>query len=74
MSYLPLHKVLHYVIDCVDRSVQTVKGYRPPYDVEERIKRAVSNLYGSSPDWKDMKLDNRRTKFNVSTTCTSYKC
>ncbi|KAL8619085.1 hypothetical protein ACOMHN_019357 [Nucella lapillus] len=45
--------------------LQTVRGYRPPGDVEGRMQRVVAQVCGNVADWTSIRLDNNRTKFKV---------
>eukprot|EP00745_Piridium_sociabile_P043236 TRINITY_DN88110_c0_g1_i1.p1 TRINITY_DN88110_c0_g1~~TRINITY_DN88110_c0_g1_i1.p1 ORF type:complete len:149 (+),score=38.79 TRINITY_DN88110_c0_g1_i1:72-518(+) len=48
--------------------LQTVRGYKPPTDVESRVESVVSHVCGEVKDVSSVKLDNR-IKFKV--TCRS---
>ncbi|GAB1597986.1 39S ribosomal protein L50, mitochondrial-like [Argonauta hians] len=50
-------------------SVRTVKGYKPPSNLEHRMKNIASDIYGNVSDWKKIGLDDRLLKFKFLTKC-----
>ncbi|KAL5016557.1 hypothetical protein ScPMuIL_006146 [Solemya velum] len=48
-------------------SVQTVKGYSPPDNVESKIQEITEQVCGQVPDWKKLALDDRYLKFKLLT-------
>ena len=49
----------------VYRILTTKKGYRPPGDVEERVREIVSSVCEVGNDWKEIPLQDGRTKHKV---------
>ncbi|XP_076472942.1 uncharacterized protein LOC143302242 [Babylonia areolata] len=47
------------------QGIQTVRGYKPPADVEIRVQKVVSEVCGNVGDLNNVKLDNNRIKFKV---------
>lgn len=50
-------------------SVRTRKAYKPPDDVEARIKNIASEIFKESAKWKEIKLNDRIQKYKFLTQC-----
>ncbi|KAL4223049.1 hypothetical protein ACF0H5_016526 [Mactra antiquata] len=48
-------------------SIEEVKSYKPPRNVEEFVRVAVIDHFGDREDWLNIKLDNRIRKFDFLT-------
>ncbi|XP_063448996.1 uncharacterized protein LOC134728343 [Mytilus trossulus] len=49
--------------------IQTVRGYKPNKDVEQKIQTITNDLYGNSDNWLSTQLEDRSQKFKFLTKC-----
>lgn len=47
------------------RGIQTVRGYKPADDVEEKIEAIAMEMFGNHGDWRSNSLEDRKQKFKV---------
>lgn len=49
--------------------IQTVKGYKPAEDVEQKIQAITMEVFGNQGDWRSNSLEDRTQKFKFLTKC-----
>ena len=63
------HISYHNVCLISYRSIETVRGYKPPLDVEERLQALTEQVYNDElddhGDWKTQPLHDRFKKYKV---------
>ena len=55
-----------------DSGIQTVRAYKPPTDVEDKIQTIAKELFGGSQDLLSVSLEDRTEKFKVKQAVRLY--
>ena len=48
------------------RCIETVRGYKPPSNVEEQLHSLTVEVFGHVVDWKNQSLSDRFKKYKVA--------